>query len=232
MHRNSCARHHRDIHRTQGLVTCPHCNRVFRPSADTLTFAATCRRSNNKLIYEPLVWRRHCTHENRYWLPSHELKEKLQRPPAQTKWRLLFNERRKTDAAALELFNALLLEQQHRVERMEKVAKMGLDVKELIQRQRDETPEDAEDVLARRYHANAILGQIHRGTTTDKWLRLSNRQMVRLEEVLGAYDLFVVAGRKGSVCLLNWRFLTRNRARLTGGCFRDEDLYGFVGVMF
>ncbi|KAK4549025.1 hypothetical protein LTR36_007481 [Oleoguttula mirabilis] len=168
------------------------------PPAATIAFSATCKRSN-KITYEPLVWRRHCVQEWRYWESRHELKEKLRLPPVQTKWRHLFNERRRIDKEALELFDALLLVQQARVDRMEKVAAVGYDAKDLMLRQRDETRDEAEDLLARRYHANAILGQIHRTTALDKWGRLQRRQMVRLEEVLGAYDLFVLSGGRGDL---------------------------------
>ncbi|KAK0308870.1 hypothetical protein LTR01_004750 [Friedmanniomyces endolithicus] len=170
----------------------------YLPPHDTVAFGATCRRSN-KITFEPLVWRAHCVQEYRYWESRHELKEKLSRPPAQTKWRVLFNERMQTDRKALELFDALLETQQFRLERMEKVAAMGYDVKGMLLKQRDQTPDDAADVLARRYHANALLGSIHRATALEKWTRLQNMQMVRLEEVLGAYDLFVLAGSKGDL---------------------------------
>jgi F-box protein 21 len=171
---------------------------AYLPPADTVAFGATCKRCN-KITYVPLVWRRHCLQGWKHWEEQHELRDKLERPPAQTKWRLLFQQRQKTDEEALETFKALLPTRQRRIERMEAVAKMGYDVKDLMLKQRDETPEDAEDVLARRYHANAILGQIHRKTALDRWLRLQRHQMVKLEEVLGAYDLFVLAGRKGDL---------------------------------
>ncbi|TKA67595.1 hypothetical protein B0A55_08710 [Friedmanniomyces simplex] len=170
----------------------------YLPPQETVAFGATCRRSN-KITFEPLVWRAHCLQEYRHWEARHELKEKLTRPPAQTKWRLLFNERRQTDKKALELFDALLDTQQHRLERMERVAAMGYDAKDMLLKQRDQTPDDALDVLARRYHANALLGSMHRTTALEKWTRLQKMQMVRLEEVLGAYDLFVLAGRKGDL---------------------------------
>ncbi|CAK3966431.1 F-box only 21 [Lecanosticta acicola] len=168
------------------------------PPTATLSFGTTSRR-NNKFTYEPLVWRRHCTEIWRYWEPHHELEEKLHSPPTQTKWRQLYNERTQVDRKALELFDQMLLTQQYRFERMEKIAGYGYDVKDLLLTLRNETPEDANDVLARKYHANAILGQIHRATALEKWMRLQNRQMVRLEEVLGAYDLFVLSGAKGDL---------------------------------
>jgi F-box protein 21 len=82
---------------------------------------------------------------------------------------------------------------------MEKISKMGYDIKDLMLHLLNNTPDDAEDVLARRYHANAILGQLHRGTAIEKWNRLQQRQMVALEEVLGAYDLFVLTGNRGDL---------------------------------
>ncbi|TKA27896.1 hypothetical protein B0A50_03961 [Salinomyces thailandicus] len=175
------------------------------PPIDTLAFAATCRRSG-KIAHEPLVWRRHCISEYRYWQPRHENKEKLRLPPTQTKWRQLFNERKRTDTEAMTIFEELLETQQARYERMEKIAAMGYDVKDLMLSIVDETPDEAEDVLARRYHANAILGTIHRRTAVEKWARLQRQQMVRLEEVLGAYDLFVLSGRRGDLSDIDREF--------------------------
>ncbi|KAI6816496.1 hypothetical protein KC342_g15437 [Hortaea werneckii] len=175
------------------------------PPTSTTAFALACRRTS-KIAHEPRVWRRHCLAEYRYWQPHHELKEKLSLPPAQTPWRQLFAARRRTDAEAADLFEALLLTQQERYARMERIANWGYDVKDLLLGIVDGTPEDAEDVLARRYHANAILGSIHRMTAVEKWMRLQRRQMVRLEEVLGAYDLFVLAGRRGDLSDIDREF--------------------------
>lgn len=173
--------------------------------ADTVAFGATCKR-NNKITYEPLVWRRHCQDGWRYWAAEHEIEEKLKSPPAQVKWRSLYSERARIDKDALEKFNALLQTQQYRLQRMEEVAAMGYDVKDLMLEMRDRTPDDAEDVLARRYHANAILGQLHRGTAIEKWTRLQKQQMVALEEVLGAYDLFVLTGQRGDLSDISREF--------------------------
>ena len=168
------------------------------PPDATLAFGTTCKRCN-KIAYEHLVWRRHCRQEWQYWEARHELQDKLTQPPAQTKWRQLYNERRKIDQKALDKFNELLKTQQHRIQSIEDVSNDGYDVKDLLLRLRDKTPEEAEDVLARRYYAGQILGQVHRKTALEKWTRLQKKQMVRLEEVLGAYDLFVLNGRKGDL---------------------------------
>lgn len=189
---------------------------AYLPPAATLSFGTTSRR-HNKITFEPLVWRRHCVETWKYWEDRHELEERLQQPPKQSNWRQLYNERVQIDREALDLFESMLLHQQRRYERMEKIAAFGYDVKDLLLRQRDETSEDAEDVLARTYHANAILGQIHRATALEKWTRSQKRQMVRLEEVLGAYDLFVLSGEKGDL-----KDVDRELDRLAQ-CIKDRD---------
>ncbi|KAK3698044.1 hypothetical protein LTR37_017160 [Vermiconidia calcicola] len=177
----------------------------YLPPSATLAFGSTCKRGN-KIAYEHLIWRAHCKLGWQYWQPKHDFEEKLEQPPAQTHWRKLYNERRKADNKALETFNELLKTQQLRVQRVEEVAKLGRDVRDMLLKLRNETPEDAEDVLARRWYADAILGHLNRQIALEKWTRLQNRQMVRLEEVLGAYDLFVLGGRPGDLADLDKEF--------------------------
>ncbi|KAK5172978.1 uncharacterized protein LTR77_003100 [Saxophila tyrrhenica] len=175
------------------------------PPADTLAFGSTCRRGN-KIAYEHLIWRAHCVLGWQYWEPKHELEEKLKQPPVATQWRKLYNERSKTDKKALDTFEEMLSTQQHRFQRMEEINAVGYDAKDVLLNLRNNTPDDAEDVLARRWHADAVLGQIHRRTAIGKWRRLQRRQMVRLEEVLGSFDLFVLGGSKGDLNELDQEF--------------------------
>lgn len=170
----------------------------YLPPDATLALGATSKRGH-KLAYDNLVWRAHCVATWKYWEASHDFKEKLNAPAPQTQWRSLYAKRRKTDTEAKATFEALLGTQQHRIKRFEEITEKGYDVKDLFLSLRDQTPDDAEDVLARRYYADAILGQVHRRTALDRWTRLQKRQMVSLEEVLGAYDLFVLGGRKGDL---------------------------------
>ena len=107
----------------------------------TLAFGTTCKRSN-KIAYEHLVWRRHCVQGWKYWEASHELQEKLRQPPAQTKWRFLYNERRKTDKKALDVFKDMLETQKLRIQRIEDIAIYCYDVKDLMITLRDNTPDD------------------------------------------------------------------------------------------
>lgn len=170
----------------------------YLPPKDAVRFGAACRQSN-KITHDHLVWQRHCLQTYKYWEPKHEISERKQLPPAQTKWKRLFIERQNMDKEALQLFDSMLEAQQKRTARMEEIAGKGYDVKDLLVKLRDKTPDDAEDVLARRYYANAILGQLHRKTALEQWNKLQRHEMVSLESVLGAYDLFVLGGGKGDL---------------------------------
>ena len=119
----------------------------------------------------------------RYWDARHDLQGLLEAPPAQTRWRHLYNDRMAMDKHALDTFNKALSTEQYRVSRMEDISSKGYDVKDLLLRLLNETPDDAEDVLARRYYAKATLGMLHRAVALGKWSRLQKRQMVGLEEV-------------------------------------------------
>jgi F-box protein 21 len=178
---------------------------AFLPPADTIAFGSTCKLAN-KIAYEHLLWRAHCVQGWLYWESRHDLEEKMEQPPASTQWRRLYNQRQSTDQKALQVFNDLLKTQQFRIQRMEEISALGYDVKDMLLRLRDGTPDDAEDVLARRWYADAALGQLHRKTALEKWARLSSKQMVKLEEVLGAYDLFILGGRKGDLRDLDVEF--------------------------
>lgn len=159
---------------------------------DTTHFGQACRRTHG-LVSASLVWRRHCLATWQYWAPRHDLPAKLAQPPLHTDWLQLCVERIQVERKAAALFEALLLTQQNRVERMQGIAAKGKDVQDLLLRLKDQTPDEVEDVLARRWHAEAILGMIHRTTAVDIWRRLTLDDDVSLEEELCGYDLFLLA---------------------------------------
>ncbi|RYP27357.1 hypothetical protein DL767_007729 [Monosporascus sp. MG133] len=167
-------------------------------ASDLVAFGKTCKRAH-KITCESSIWKQHCISTWRYWEERHDLPGKLDLPPGQTDWHKLYSERAQIDREALDVFNQMLLTQRRRYERMQQIAAHRYDVKDLMLSLKNETPDSAEDVLARRYHANAILGQVHRATAVEKWMSLQQGQPVKLEEALGAYDLFVLAGDKGDL---------------------------------
>jgi F-box protein 21 len=57
---------------------------------------------------------------------------------------------------------------------MEELAKLADDVNELPLEIGAKTPDVAEDVLARRFHANAIIGLLNRTLALDGWNLMQN----------------------------------------------------------
>ncbi|ROW07475.1 hypothetical protein VPNG_07114 [Cytospora leucostoma] len=159
--------------------------------SDTAHFGLTCKHAHT-LVGASLVWRRHCLTQWQHWAPRYELPVKLAQPPLHTDWRQLYVERVNTDRTAAGLFESLLLSQQNRVQRMQEIAVKGYDVQDLLLRLKNETPDEAEDVLARRWHAEATLGIIHRTRAVDIWWRLHLGEDITLEEALSANDIFVL----------------------------------------
>ncbi|KAH6645520.1 Hemimethylated DNA-binding protein YccV like-domain-containing protein [Truncatella angustata] len=158
--------------------------------SETIALGRSCKQAD-KAINSPLVWRRHCVETWKGWHRKHELAQKLVLPPTQTEWRDLFNGRRKNDRALLDVFDEMLLTQRYRYQRMELIASHGPDAVDMLARMRTATPDSDDYVLARRYYAGAILGQIRRAKALDIWTRLGRGDSMRIDEALGAYDLFV-----------------------------------------
>lgn len=160
-------------------------------AADTITFGLVCKRLY-RLVIVSSVWRRHCLSSWDIWGPRFDLESKLSRPLLQTDWRGLYLERRQLDCRARDLFERLLSTQQSRASRVHELADLGDDIKNLLLRIGRHTPDDAEDVLARRWYANAVLGLACRRQAVEVWRRLQRGESVQLEEALGAYDEFVL----------------------------------------
>lgn len=158
---------------------------------DTHRFGLTCKRAQ-RLTWVSLVWRQYCLTTWKFWTPRHDISGRLARPPLHSDWRQLYVERVRIDRAAAGVFEVLLLSQQSRVQRMQDIAAKGCDVRDFLYRLKDHTPDDAEDVLARRWHAEAILGMVHRASAVELWRRLLSGEELSLEEALSGYELFVL----------------------------------------
>lgn len=89
---------------------------------------------------------------------------------------------------------------------MNAIAQKGRDVQDLLLNLKDRTPEDAEDVLARRWYADAILKMIHRSRAVDVWKRFQMAHDVTTEEALCAFDTFVLADSLGDFSATERRF--------------------------
>lgn len=174
-------------------------------AADTAAFGLTCRRIRKVVCSSP-VWKQHCVTTWQHWAPKHGLAAKLTKPPLQTDWRQLFLQRVDHDLEAALVFKDLVSTQQKRLHRMHEIAEKGHDVQDLLLNLRDRTSDEAEDVLARRWHADAILRMMHRSRAVQVWRRFQMGDDVSTEEALCAFDTFVLANGLGDFAAVEERF--------------------------
>jgi len=116
-------------------------------------------------------------------------------------------DRIKRDGQNMGIFESLLKTQQGRLAKIEEIAQSGYEAKEMLQGYM-KTSDEAEDVLARRYWAEATLGLLNRTESLKIWNRLGTENEVAqlspaerspdLEESLGAFDLFVLGTKSGN----------------------------------
>ncbi|KZL75705.1 F-box domain-containing protein [Colletotrichum tofieldiae] len=179
---------------------------------DNLAAVHPLSRRLNQIAQEPLLWRYYCLNAFRFWNPSHNFTEKLEEPVSSVSWKRLFLFRKRREAKAANLFDGILATKHGRVKKFEEICLLGYDAKDflLIQAQ---TPDTADDVLARRYFSNAILASIRRGAAIQIWDDLRTEEALeawgpnqapkvvpgRLERALAAFDMFVIQDDIGDV---------------------------------
>lgn len=169
------------------------------PPPATAAVAQTNKRFHG-IVADALHWRRRCLETWRYWASDHDLPALTAAPPLCVAWRALHKTRCETDERAQALFETLVATLRGRLHRIEEVAAFAYDAKDLLLRAHDATPDDAEDALARRFFADAVLGRIHRAEAINIWTRLQrDGNRVPLEQALGAYDLFLLSARHGDL---------------------------------
>ncbi|KAF2000307.1 YccV-like-domain-containing protein [Amniculicola lignicola CBS 123094] len=141
----------------------------------------------------PIIWRRFCQTEFTSWAPRHDIAAKFAGPLSAVDWRALFIERKTVVTETRRLLDGVLSTQQARIKAINDVAAFGYDAKETLLAERA-CPDDADDVLARRYYANAMLERIQRAMAIDVWKDMAHGKHVPVEKALGAYDMFCRTG--------------------------------------
>lgn len=141
----------------------------------------------------PLVWRHFCYTQFKTWDARHRIADKFAGPLSNVDWRAIFLHRVKIESRTKELLDHIIGSQHRRIECINAIADFGYDAKETLLRE-CACPDDAEDVLARRYYANAVLERIHREVAINVWKRLAANEYVPIEKALGAYDMFARVG--------------------------------------
>ncbi|CAN9114913.1 unnamed protein product [Alternaria alternata] len=152
----------------------------------------------NKLIKElttdaPIIWRHLCKSQFKTWDSRHNIIAKFAAPLSDVDWRALYMTKHTIERHTRKLLNHIVTSQQERIRCINEIAEFGYDAKETLLKE-CACPDDTEDVLARRYYANAVLERIHREVAIKVWTDLHNGKDISIERALGAYDVFARVG--------------------------------------
>jgi F-box protein 21 len=157
-----------------------------------VTVAQTCKDIKTATD-APVIWRHYCLKYFKSWAPSLNITAKFAGPLSDVDWRALFIRRVHVKREVVRLLDGILASQRGRISRINQIAEFGYDAKETLLEE-CACPDDAEDVLARRYYANAVLERIQRDMAINVWKDLAAERHVPIETGLGAYDMFTHTG--------------------------------------
>ncbi|KAF2444076.1 F-box domain-containing protein [Karstenula rhodostoma CBS 690.94] len=158
-----------------------------------LSVAQTCRLVKKLTADAPLIWRHFCQTHFKTWDPQHDIGAKFAGPLSDVDWRSIFVRRVRIERETLRLLNKVLESQQDRIRHINEIADFGYDVKEVLLKE-CACDDEKEDVLARRYYANAILERVQRELAVEVWGELNSGVDVPIEKALAAYDVFTRTG--------------------------------------
>ncbi|KAI4174824.1 MAG: hypothetical protein LQ343_002062 [Gyalolechia ehrenbergii] len=215
---------------------------LWVPPVSIPAFQQVCRKFNDQS--QPILWRHHCRTRFKYWNPEHDILAKFAQDAAEVDWKNIYRKRHLADAAISHDLEKILSTQIGRMDRSEKIIAHGYDAKDNLLRHLN-VSDDADDVLARRYYSDAVLGGVHRIMAIQQWVRLKDGQPVPLEKALAAFDQFVLHDREGdleevsalldgvaqSIRLEHVEILEatpRRKAQLIAGYLRKHELTGVV----
>lgn len=162
---------------------------LYLPPEDTVNLNLTSQKLRT-LTDEPLIWRHLCRTTFTHWNATHDIAARFAGPIEDVDWKALFRARRLVNRMVREELDSILSTQQNRIQKIQRIAQVGYDAKEELLRQRN-CSDDAEDVLARRYYADTVLGCIHRAMAVGEWDKLRRCESVSLERSFASFDLFV-----------------------------------------
>ncbi|KAI1082609.1 hypothetical protein F5B20DRAFT_531966 [Whalleya microplaca] len=180
---------------------------------ETLSKVAFLSRRFHRVAQEPLLWRRYCNDNFRYWNANHCIKYRLQSKVHDTDWKRLFILRRGRNAYIAKLIDGIVASRISRLQKIEQICQYGYDAKDYLLSQCN-ISDSAEDVLARRHYACTILDSIHRSLAIEEWAKyqkfaarriegMPNSERLncgmQLERALCAFDMFMLHDNEGDL---------------------------------
>lgn len=141
----------------------------------------------------PILWRHLCQTQFQTWDSRHDIATKFAGPLSDIDWRGLYIKKTKIESRTRDLLDHIVSTQYRRIQSINEIADFGYDAKEALLGEIN-CPDDVEDVLSRRYYANAVLERVHRELAINVWKDLAEKDNVPVEQALGAYDVFARVG--------------------------------------
>lgn len=149
-------------------------------------------------ISQPLLWRYYCRTLFKFWSTEHRIQEKFNGNVNNTDWKALFVQRYQTNKQVSQKLDSIVASQSGRIPKVSAILENGDDAKDILLKNAN-VDDDAEDVLARRYYSDAVLGALHRSRAIQEWMSLRAGGDVPLERALGCFDLFLLHEREGDL---------------------------------
>ncbi|KAL4778081.1 Hemimethylated DNA-binding protein YccV like-domain-containing protein [Aspergillus varians] len=176
---------------------------LFCNASDSVAVGCTARRFR-RVANEPLLWRHYCQTHFKFWAQGHNMPAKLSGAVSTVDWKALYISRHRVDRATCQLLDSILTSQTGRIEKFRSVVNFGYDAKDTLLRNIS-IDLCAEDYLARRYYAKALLTSLHRSIAIPEWASLRSGDAVSLANSLGAFDLFIPESGFGNFDEINGR---------------------------
>jgi F-box protein 21 len=174
---------------------------------DLFAFSLTCRKFH-RITQDESIWRAVCRQWT-VWLQGDGLS-----------WREQFLRRCGMDRAIDDAMDAIINKPQlGRIARIEELCRLGYEARDALLKH-IAVADNAEDCLARRWWANAVLKSIHRWMAINNWNGIVSQEDVPLEVALASFDMFVRSGDVG-----NARDITHWLDRLASDFKREHPAY-------
>ena len=167
---------------------------LFVPPSTVCLLQQVSQRFNG--LSQPLLWRHYCRTLCKYWSPTRQMREKFEGDVNKFDWKKTFSERHLLARQVDRGIDDILSEQKSRLRKAELIVSNGYEAKDALLRNL-KVQNCADDVLARQFYSDAVLGSLHRNMAIQEWAKLSEGQQIPLERALAGFDLFVLHGREG-----------------------------------
>ena len=158
------------------------------PPSDAISVIMSAKRYHTFL--GPTLWRHFCRIKFRFWQEFWNIEAKFKERVEDVDWRGTFLRRQEAELSTEVLLEQIIQGQSGRLSRYEPILAYGFDVKDVLLRHID-VGDDAQDVLARRYHSSLLLNTIHRRAAFKVWESVADGEDIILEKAVIAFEMFL-----------------------------------------